>query len=640
MWIFNALSKMLKDTSPLIELLDTVYNEKMSSEALKERIELFGSLIESAVSSKVIETDTSISSFTSIHQSIWEELKELDRFENTKELLTLISKFNEGLSLLDIEITRNFKEGLTNPEPTKGTHEISEQEKPRKPESKENIRKLLKIVETIQGHVKRIKEVASKCWKQEEYGENSKKYFDDSAEVCEKAKVVLDRVIINEIENMGWPFQADPQDNEQEIIIKLIELISKENTESMIPAVENFNKLMRELPNFFARHYIDRLKIRMQYHFSEDEDIISTNRPELILNYAFDQIKMLKQYTEDIDKPDSFDVIRNKVIDEVMLILIDSYKENNANLLNRMSSFFMFLEEVSQFQSRLNQHFGYVCDKKHSLFYYVLNDRITGKSVSVIWRELDYKLAEKRINEILNVGTIEMIEQIETLLEHYITSYFTLPGEIRVNFYNNAEEFILKKILNYFNNRIEMHNYDNLLKKSGMKSSIDLDIILSKMIKTLMRQKERLTGNKEVENQYAGYIGNLEETRRKFYERCGVQIAKALLSVLKKDINFIKDQSEKPIKFLQCSKIVVDKLFYKFLMAELHQTVEEITFSILKNIEKQVKGENWMKELEKFKKEIIEEQFQDMWKVFADKVPKIEETAGPWRMRIEQELNK
>jgi hypothetical protein len=547
---------------------------------------------------------------------------------------------------LDIEITRSFNKELANPEPiqepTKETPDIPfiTQEKIKNPLSKESIRKVLNILETIKRHVREIEEVASKCWKKEEYKENSEKYFDDSTKVCEEAKKALNRIIASEVEDMKWPLQADLEDSEQEMIIKLMELISEENEKSMIPAVENFNELMRELIEYFTRHYIDRLKVRMQYHFSEDEDIINANRPELILNYSFDQIKVLKQYTEGIEKSKSFNAISTKIINGIMLILMDNYKENNTNLLNRMSFFFMFLEEVSQFQSRLNQHFGYVCDRDHSLFYHILNDRITGKSVSALWKELDHKLAEKRITEILSVGSTEMVEQIETLLEHYITSYSTLPEEIRVSFYDNAEEFILGKILNYFNNRVETHSYANLLKKSGMKSSIELDITLNSMIKTLMRQKERLAENKEVKEHYMEYIGGLERTKHKFCEYCGVQVVKALLSVLKKDIDSIKDQTEKPIKFLQCSRIIVDRLFHKFLMAELHKTVEEITLSILNNIEKQLKGESWMKALEKFKKEIIGQQFQEMWLIFAEKVPKIEERTASWRMRIEQELNK
>eukprot|EP00826_Nyctotherus_ovalis_P020873 TRINITY_DN1662_c0_g3_i6.p1 TRINITY_DN1662_c0_g3~~TRINITY_DN1662_c0_g3_i6.p1 ORF type:complete len:635 (-),score=200.48 TRINITY_DN1662_c0_g3_i6:147-2051(-) len=634
---------MLQETEALVELLNAMYDGTVKSELLEERIRLFDVLIKSAVDGGVIEGGSSAPCFTELHANTWEELKVLDGFENTKELLMLISKFNEDLLVLNVEITKNFQDAV-NPTPRveSSAPEMKAQEIMKRPLNKENVGRVLDLLETMQTRSRRIQEVAGKYWSKEEHKANSERYFDpnNTRNVCEHTKKALDEIVGTEVENMKWPFQADPGDNEQAFVAKLMGLISEESPKSLIPAIESFNDLMRALPKFIVRHYIDRLKVRLQYHFSEDEEIVSANRPELILNYVFDQIKTLRQYTEGIGKPGAFNTICGLVIDEIMLILISNYKENSAYLLGRMSFFFMYLEEVSQFQSRLNQHFGYVCDKAHSLFYYILNDRITGKSVSAIWKNLDRKLAEKRMNEILSASSPEMVEQVETLLEHYITSYSTLPEELRMSFYDNAEQLVLTRVGNYFHNQVETHDYWSLLKKSGTKEAMRLDITLNNMIKCLMRQRERLAGNAEVRDQYLDCINDLEKSKRRFCESCGAHIVKGLLAVLKKDIDSIKDQTEKPVKFLQCARMVVDKLFHKFAAAELHKTVEEIAVSMLNAIEKQVYGESWMKVLEKFKKEIIRQQFQEMWMIFAEKVPKIEERAAPWRMKIEQELSK
>lgn len=634
---------MLQETEALVELLNAMHEGRVEPELLRERIRQFDALIKSAVDGGVIEDGSSAPRFTELHENTREELKVLDGFENAKELLMLISKFNEDLSVLNAEITQNFQDAV-NPasrvEPS--APEMEAQETARRPLNRENVGRVLDLLETMQTRSRGIQEVAGKCWSEEEHKANSERYFDpnNTRNVCERTKKVLDEIVEAEVENMKWPFQGSSGDDEQTFVAKLMGLISTETPKSLIPAVESFNELMRALPKFVVRHYIDRLKVRLQYHFSEDEEIASANRPELILNYVFDQVKVLRQYTEDIGKPGAFNTICDLVINEVMLILISNYKENSAYLLGRMSFFFMYLEEVSQFQSRLNQHFGYVCDKAHSLFYYILDDRIAGKSVSTIWEDLDRKLAEKRMNEILSVNKPEVVEQIETLLEHYITSYSTLPKDIRMDFYKNAEQLVLTRVGNYFRSQVDAHNYRNLLKKSGTKEAVKLDVTLNNMIKCLKRQEKRLAGNTEVGGQYSGSIDDLEESKHKFSESCGTQIVKGLLAVLKKDIDAIKDQTEKPVKFLQCSRMVVDKLFHRLAAAGLNETVEEIAVSVLNNIEKQVYGESWMKVLEKFKKEIIRQQFQEMWMIFAEKVPKIEERAAPWRMKIEQELSK
>ena len=616
-------------TLMLINELNTIHNENVEIKLIEERKNTLDFLIQSALENKIIEENSQSLPFTDIYKSIWEELKILETHENSKELLTLISGFNDDLSILERMVRRNSDD---NPEiPNMGKEEL-----------KIDISNIFNLLESLKSRSTKIDEVALKCWKKEEYKNCSSKYLELERikGIFKNTKIILNEAIGKDIENIKWPLQADLQEKEQELLIRSLGLFAGDIIRSEIPAIECFNEFIMTIPKYVSKHYVERLRIRMQYHFSEDIDISTANRPELILNYTFDQLKVLKQYIDDIGKQDAFLAIRDLVIDDIMLILIDNYKHKHKYLINRMSIFFMYLEEVSQFQSKLNQHFGYSCNNAHSLFYHILNDKIRNESISTIWKKLDIKLAEKRITEILNDLYPEMVEEIETLLEHYITSYSTLPKEIRIEFYENAEEFILTRVFNFFNNYVESKNYWQLLKKSTTKEFIKFDIILGSMIKCIMRQRERLAGNIEAQECYKDIINKLERTKQKFYENCAIHIYKSLFSILRKDIDKIKDQTEKPVKFIQSAKQLVEKLFRKFMSAELTQTVEEIVTFIFNLIEKQLKEGTWIKLVERFKKEIIKQQLFEMWMVFVENLPKVEENLSTWRMKIEQELNK
>ena len=149
---------------------------------------------------------------------------------------------------------------------------------------------------------------------------------------------------------------------------KVLEEIKKENIEAITPIIG----LMEKLPEFFITHYIKRLKLRVQYHFTLEKQTNKAERPELILNYMFDQIRVFKKYIDDLDLLPAFIVLKDRILDEIMTILIERYNEISDKLKENIRVFFVYLEEVSLFQARLYNCFDYACSEKYSLFFKIL----------------------------------------------------------------------------------------------------------------------------------------------------------------------------------------------------------------------------------------------------------------------------
>ncbi len=139
-----------------------------------------------------------------------------------------------------------------------------------------------------------------------------------------------------------------------------------------LDAIEGFSKTVERLALFLVRHYVDRLRLRLQYHFGAEQETGKNDRPALILRYVLDQIRTFRGYVEQLGVAHAFPVIRDQLLNEVMLILMGKYKETQVRLKEVIRVFFIYLEEVSLFQAKLKDLFGYSCDEQHSLFYFIL----------------------------------------------------------------------------------------------------------------------------------------------------------------------------------------------------------------------------------------------------------------------------
>ena len=294
------------------------------------------------------------------------------------------------------------------------------------------------------------------------------------------------------------------------------------------------------------------------------------------------------------------------------------------------------------FQAKLNESFDYTCDNQHSLFYYILNDKINDKCVADIWKDVDRKLAERRAAEILSGSlSAKTGEEIDSLLEHYVTSYSTLPIELRENFYGNAEDYVLKRVVKEFRSRTSAQKYMKLLKKQTMNEVIELELALEKSIKGVRRQRESIKYEK-IKGLYQGCIDELNHIRQDMHKECAVCITRSLLKVMQREIEISKEQATKTSKFGNCARVVVDTFFKKLVDAGLSQSVSEIQSTILSALLIFFRDDNWTKTLAKFRKEAIQNEFRELANMFEQVLTNEKEKVSydQWKMNVEQELSK
>ena len=141
-------------TLMLINELNTIHNENVEIKLIEERKNTLDFLIQSALENKIIEENSQSLPFTDIYKSIWEELKILETHENSKELLTLISGFNDDLSILERMVRRNSDDNQEIP--NMGKEEL-----------KIDISNIFNLLESLKSRSTKIDEVALKCWKKE-----------------------------------------------------------------------------------------------------------------------------------------------------------------------------------------------------------------------------------------------------------------------------------------------------------------------------------------------------------------------------------------------------------------------------------------------------------------------------------------
>jgi len=609
----------------IISELNGINQGKIDAKQIKTRKNMLDNSLNDMISEGIIEKEGN--KLTPTFEKIWEELQKLQELQTNNNLLKTISAFNDDMVLLGKEASKY--------DPTKSEYEENN---------------VLDLLQKMCEKSSQISKMAQNVWKNEtQISENSVRYFDNEniSKIAENISKILDSVLHFAIENIKWPLQYDQNSEIHAILKKVFSLCSLDiYYDTKIPALKSFNQLITNLPKYAIKHYIQRLKNRIEFHFLRESDPNKNERPELILAYAFDQIRILKQYLESLGCEKSFDIIKEQVLNEIMSILIMNYKKISGKLKETIRLFFIFLEEVSMFQARLNVHFGYICDEQHSLFYYILNDNLCGKSVTEVWKNVDKKLAEKRIGEILFEENFEEKtgEEIESLLEHFVKSYSTLPLNLRENFFGNSEEFILKRLISEFGKRVYSMDYWKILKKQFLKTFLDFAISLDRTIKGVKRQKEIISLNfPKIRDLYQTSIDDLLKTRQQMNESAALCITRSLLLVLQKD--FEKTSSGTPKeknKFMQDVQKIVDSLFKKFIDVDLTQNVLEIQMSILKQISRHLGGENWTKVLAKFQKDSIKQQFFDMIDMFQGCLSKTNGNLNVenWKNGIEQELSK
>ena len=232
-------------------------------------------------------------------------------------------------------------------------------------------------------------------------------------------------------------------------------------------------------------------------------------------------------------------------------------------------------------------------------------------------------------------------EEVETLLEHYIKSYSTLPKDLRESFYFNAEEFVLKKVSSDLANKLINIDYWKLLKKKTTKEVVEFALALDKTIKGLRRQRENI-GDDKIKSFYQGHIDDMIKTRQKLHENCAICITRSLLNVMQKDFEASRGEVKRMNKFAKCVRQVVDEFFKKFALVDLGSSIVEIQSIILKAVLRHLGGENWIKVLAKFQKEAIKTQILDLADLFAGMFSGSKEPVSyeGWKSLVDQELNK
>ncbi len=258
-----------------------------------------------------------------------------------------------------------------------------------------------------------------------------------------------------------------------------------------------------------------------------------------------------------------------------------------------------------------------------------------------MWKIVDRKLAEKRVAEIVETIEPKTGEEIETLLEHYIKSYSTLPPELRANFYHNSEEFVLQRVVNDLGNRLINFDYRQLLHKRPCRDVIEFALALDKTVKGVMRQRETV-GDEQIRRLYQDHIDGLIRVRSKLYESCANHITRALLDVLRQDFEISRDTSTRIDRFSKCTRQVVDVFFKKLLAVDLFQAVSEIQEIVRRYILKHLDGENWTKVLARFQKESIKQQLMELADIFVGALnnKKEVEMYDDWKRRVDQALSK
>ena len=291
----------------LVEELRKIHESINDPKLIEDRKNTFDELLASMINVGVIEPTTK--ALTASFKNIWEELMVLKDLENSKELLGMISEFHDDAKGMDEELNKWISSGP-------GTNEDN----------------IMDTIEKMYSKCVDISKSALLGWKSEEcIKENPIKYFDIEkiGKISESLEKMLDNFVGSLINNAKWPLEIEPDSKSQDQLKRILGIVSTITLQHLSPvsAVSSFVSVVDKLPALIVKHYINRLKTRMEYHFAAEQELGKANRPELLLKYSFDQVRVFKQHLDELGRSTSFAAIRDLLINEVMSILIENYKK-------------------------------------------------------------------------------------------------------------------------------------------------------------------------------------------------------------------------------------------------------------------------------------------------------------------------